>query len=302
MSKTINRKILIRLLLLLLSISILRADSKSLVIGTGLPQFKTFIEKVGGNKVKVTNLLSPGDSAHTYTPSPLTLATVMRSHIYFSSGLLFEERIASKLADSVSGPIFINLSERLPLIEADDCGCSLSLQTDEHKHNDQTNSHSMDLHTWLDPVNVMTMCIRIKEVLSQNDPDNKSLYAENCLKYINKLKEVDQSIQKIFETHIHKSFYVYHPALGYFAQRYQINQIPIETGGKEPSGRQLTKLIREAELNNAHTIFVQKGFSVSAAERLAATINGKVEFIDPLAEDYCNNLLQIANQISNSMK
>lgn len=301
MLNKLTLKILLPLFLLQLSMSILEAGPKALAVGTGLPQFKTFIEKIGGNEVNVINLLGVGDSAHTYTPSPRTLAIVMRSQIYFSSGLFFEERIASKLTSSNNGPLFVNLSKKLPLIEAEDCGCSPSAKDNEHNHSDRQ-SGSMDLHTWLDPVNVITICINIKEVLAQKDPDNKRLYSENCVKYINELKAIDSSIKKIFEPHINKSFYVYHPSLGYFAKRYNINQIPIEIGGREPSGRQLTMLIRQAQTQSVQTIFVQKGFPVSAAERLASTIKGKVEYIDPLAEDYCNNLLKIANIISSSMK
>lgn len=294
-------KILISLFVLQLSIPLLKADAKILAVGTGLPQFKTFIEKIGGNRVSVINLLAKGDSAHTYTPSPRTLSKVMRSNVYFSSGLFFEERIASKLTESDRGPLFINLSKKLPLIEADDCGCSPSIKSIEHSHSGGSSS-SMDLHTWLDPINVITICINIKEVLALKDPEGKRLYSENCVKYINQLKATDSNIKKMFEPHLQKSFYVYHPSLGYFARRYKINQIPIEIGGREPSGRQLTMLIRQARTEGANTIFVQKGFPVSAAERLAATISGKVEYIDPLAEDYCENLLKIANLISSSMR
>ena len=279
-----------------------KAHQKPLAIGTGLPQFKTFIEKVGGHRVLVVNLLAKGDSAHSYTPSPKTLTQVMRSDIYFSSGLVFEERIISKLSSSHSGPLFVNLSKKLPLIEADDCGCSTHLVSTPHTHNKTSHNLTMDLHTWLNPVNVMTICINIKETLSKTDPKNKRLYSENCLRYIKKLKETDNSIQEIFKPYRNKPFYVYHPSLGYFAKRYNIKQVAIEIAGREPSGRQLTTLIRQTKKNGVHTIFVQKGFPLSAAKRLAMTIDGKVEFIDPLATDYSNNLLSIANLVSNSMK
>ena len=58
----------------------------------------------------------------------------------------------------------------------------------------------------------------------------------------------------------------------------------------------------DANKDGINTIFVQRGFPLSAAKRLATTINGKVEFIDPLATDYCSNLVTIANLIATSMK
>jgi len=290
---------------------------KLIKVSTGLAPFKTFIEKIGKTRVSVATLLPPGSSAHSYTPSPRRLAEIARTDVYFSSGMFFESRLTAKLKSTDSGPVFVDLSKNVKLLEGSNCPCSVHLDSSNTIKITKTKVTSIkrttgknstggkdtlkDPHTWMDPSKVITMLIQIKEHLALIDKDGKSFYSRNCIDYINQINATDKQLITMLKPFKNEHFYVYHPSLGYFAKRYNIKQIPIETGGKEPSGRQLATLIRDVKKSGVQAIIVQKDFPKHAAKRLSETINKDVKIIDPLSPDYCNNLLTIGKILTESL-
>ena len=48
---------------------------------------------------------------------------------------------------------------------------------------------------------------------------------------------------------------VYHPAWGYFARRYDLEQIPVEEEGKEPTAKGIQHLIDQAKRHNTKVVF-----------------------------------------------
>ena len=99
-----------------------------------------------------------------------------------------------------------------------------------------------------------------------------------------------------------RPFFVFHPSFGYFADDYGLEQIAVETGGAEPSARQLTALIEQARSSDVRVIFVQPQFSRKSAETIAAEIGGAVVPIDPLARDYVENLEKMARAVEEGLR
>lgn len=115
------------------------------------------------------------------------------------------------------------------------------------------------------------------------------------------LERLDESIDSIFDEHREKAFYVYHPAFGHLADRFDLTQISVEHDGKEPATRRLAKLIGDARRTNARTIIVQPQFANHAARTLAREIGATTVALDPLAYDYPNNMIHIANTIRDAL-
>ena len=90
---------------------------------------------------------------------------------------------------------------------------------------------------------------------------------------------------------------VYHPAFGYFLDDFGIRQKAVELEGKEPGGRYLGTVIREARRDGIRVIFVQPQFNAKAAEVLSHEIGGKVLPFNPLPDDYSNGLRRLADAL-----
>ena len=125
------------------------------------------------------------------------------------------------------------------------------------------------------------------------DSGNKDFYEKNKNEYLKKLDDLDLELQNAFSEMQGKKILVFHPAFGYLARDYGFEQIAIEIEGKEPSAENLAEIIDLAKKENIKTIFVQKQFSQKSAEAIASQIGGSVVPLDPLSEDYVENLRRI---------
>ena len=113
---------------------------------------------------------------------------------------------------------------------------------------------------------------------------------------------MDNEIKNILKPYKDSAFMVFHPSWGYFAKRYDLVQIPIELQGKEPKPNELVELIKDAKEHNIKIVFVSPQFSQKSAKTISQNIGANVVSIDPLSDDWKNNLLFVAKEIAKSYK
>ena len=94
-----------------------------------------------------------------------------------------------------------------------------------------------------------------------------------------------------------QSFYIYHPALAYFADRYGLRQVPVSATGEGPSPRELHQLIAQARKEGVRTVFIQPQESRKQAEVVARAIGAELVEIDPMDPAAEANLLEIGQAL-----
>jgi len=133
----------------------------------------------------------------------------------------------------------------------------------EHSHNGERGpgcSHGgEDPHTWLSPLNAIIMTANIRDSLTEID---------------------------------------LHPAWGYYAADNGLNELAVEYHSKDPTPRQMTRLIKKARDLGIKAVFLSPQFSRRSADTIAREIGGRVEFVDPLAKDYVENLKKVTNMLA----
>ncbi|WP_041763566.1 metal ABC transporter solute-binding protein, Zn/Mn family [[Leptolyngbya] sp. PCC 7376] len=169
---------------------------------------------------------------------------------------------------------------------------------EDHEDHDDHGEDLEDPHTWLSPSLAKVHAQNIYDVLVELDPASEALFKENLDALLAEIDELDQAIAAELENLSSRSFLVFHPAWGYFAEEYNLEQIPIEVEGQDPSAAELAELIQVAEAENIRVVFAQYQFNSKSAETIANQIGGEVVFIDPLSVDWANNLQEIAKQIA----
>jgi zinc transport system substrate-binding protein len=175
----------------------------------------------------------------------------------------------------------------------------------EHEHEDEGDEHeheNMDPHIWMSPRNAMTMVNNICDGLIQIDPSSRDYYESNRDAYLDQLSEIDDNIESGLAGIINRTFMVYHPAFGYLAHEYDLTMLAAEEEGKEPTAAGLAHLIDQAKEHNIKVIFVEPQFDPTKAETIADEIGGTVVMIDPLAEDYADNLITIKEALIQAME
>ena len=142
----------------------------------------------------------------------------------------------------------------------------------------------------------------ILTALQAVDPAHRSTYEANYRAFILDIVDLDAQLRAIFDGLKGSPFMVFHPSWGTFAHTYGLNQVPIEIEGKSPKPAQLKELIERARSNRIKVVFVQPQFSSKSAEQISRAIGGRVAVVDPLAQDWANNLRQVAEEFKNAFK
>lgn len=246
-----------------------------------IPPQKYLVERIGGNNVQVSVMVSAGQSPATYEPTPRQMAALSEAQLYFQIGVPFE----TVWIDGIR-----QLNNKLKIIEC--CDRLVSRELSGHSH------HEIDPHIWTSPVNAKLLATMLKRALTELDPHSKNYYERNYDSLINDLDELDQHIHAQLDSIANRYLIVSHPSWGHFSDTYNLHQIPIEQNGSEIRARSLIEIIELAKQEKIHTIFVQKQFNKASAEILAREINAQVIELDPLAENYIENLRQVANAIA----
>jgi zinc transport system substrate-binding protein len=177
----------------------------------------------------------------------------------------------------------------------------------EHDHGDGEHEPACDHgcgkdpHIWLSPPLLKRQAVLIAEALAAAAPEHAEAFDQNLQGLLARLDTVDAEIRNRLAPHDGKAFFVFHPAWGYFADEYGLRQIAIEVEGKEPSDSELTEVQQRARESGAQVIFVQPQISSQSAEAVAKAIGGRVEELDPLAEDVAAGLLAAADAIAESL-
>ena len=257
-----------------------------------LPQ-KYFVERIGGEQVKVEVMVNPGESPATFNPNPKKMSLLSQAKLYFSIGVPFETIWIDRIQSIHSNLQFVPLHDEAHDKSGTDQG---------HGHPSRHSHGSSDPHIWTSPAKVKLMAKKIKETLVRAEPQKEKYFEANLRAFHNDLDALDRDIREILARRDNHRFLVFHPAWSYFAEDYGLEQISIEDGGKEPGARTLQKIIEKGKKLGIKVIFVQKQFSLSIAKKIAKMIGATVREMDPLAEDYLENMRLTATAISGALQ
>jgi len=298
------QKFLLLLVLLVPALSI----AEPLRVFASVVPIQTFIAKVGGKHVDARAMVRPGFNPHTYDPTPQQISALASATLYVRTGVPFEkawmERIRSanpqmQVLDARGG-IALREMEAHDHEEHGHKGHG----HDEHTHKEHGHDEhgdEQDPHVWTNPILVTHMVGRIRDKLSELAPAHAADFARNHDALVAELDALDAELHALLGPLPNRKFMVFHPAWGYFADRYGLTQVSIEREGKEPGARGLAALIDQAKKAGIRVVFVQPQFDKGQARQVAKAIGGGVVTVDPLAAGYVDNLRRVGRQFAQAL-
>ena len=266
------------------------------VFVTIAPQ-KYFVQQIGKNLVDVQVLVEPGANPHTYEPKPRQMVALTKARLYFAIGIEFEAAKLKKITAMNPSLQVVHTDHGIRKIPIT---AEIHRDADGHTGGEYHNHPGLDPHIWLSPPLVMIQARSILTALQSADPGHYSTYESNYRAFMVSLIDLDAQIRKIFTHCKMSSFMVFHPAWGTFAHTYGLKQVPIEIEGKAPKPAQLKDLIEYAQTHQINVVFVQPQFSIKSANEIAKAIDGKVIAVDPMAQDWANNLHRVAEEFKHA--
>ena len=264
-------------------------EKKMKVFVSILPQVY-FVDRVGGRRVETEVLVQPGHSPATYEPTPRQMARLAGARVFFRIGVGFENALLPKIESILKNLDIVDTREGISLRALEGYG--------EHS----SRGDGLDPHIWLSPVLVKRQAETIRDTLISVDPEGEREYMANYTAFAEELDAFHRRIQALLSPFKGKELFVFHPAYGYFTDVYGLKQAAVETGGTEPSARQLAHFIELARERGVKVIFVQPQFSGVGALAVAGAVGGRVETLDPLSGDYLRNLEEMARKIAGALK
>lgn len=232
---------------------------------------KYFVERIGGDRVDVSVMVEPGFNPATYEPKPGQISALSETQLYIRIRVPFEDAWIERIRAANEEMVIVDQSEGVERIDG------------------------TDPHIWLSPRLVKIQARTICSALTETDPGDEAFYQGNLDALLADLDRLDAEIRDTLSGLRSRKFMVFHPAWAYFARDYNLEMIPVQIGGSDPSAAEMAQIIRTARENNIKVIFAQPEFSTESAEAIAAEIGGEVLLISPLAPDWLHNLRMVAH-------
>lgn len=206
-----------------------------------------FTQQVAGDLAHV-DMMVKGADAHSFEPSAKNLAVIEESDAFIYANPEMETWVPALVESLSSSTVIVETDENIDLIQETDAGHE---ETDDGELEDH--DHTVDPHTWLDPVLAQQQVTEIKEALIELDPENEAAYTENAESFIAELEELNKDYETAFEFADHRLFITQHAAFGYIAHRYNLVQeslagLSSESEASAQRMAEVTELIKEEEV------------------------------------------------------
>lgn len=230
---------------------------------TTISTFNSLVTGVGGNYVRVQNLVPVGASPETYEPTPQDAVMLSQARLLIENGAGLESWLGATLKNVTTPGLKI-------VVESD----GLQVKNDNP-------------HLWMNPDNAKIYVEKIRLALTQLDPAHAAAYRANAAAYDTKLDALARSIAQRIDTIPRDQRYmiVFHNAWQYYNDRFGIVTLGfIEANpGQDPNPEQVAHLIDLARQHHVRAIFSEPEYSKKLADQIAS--NAGIHVVDDLYDD-----------------
>ena len=250
-----------------------------------------FVKKIVGEKYDIITLTEDGVEPHEYEPTPGQVKKMYDADIIFCNGLDIEHwshDLPKELNDKIK---FIGEDEKIDYLIID---------------------NAKDPHVWLNPLYALIELDNIKEAMISIDSQNKTYYEERYNIYSSYISNLDSLLENLFSPYENYKFVTSHESFGYFANRYNLQEISINglSPEDEPTPNKLAELVKEINELNINTIFYESFSSSSISETISKETNTAISTLstlenvskDELFNDYNSLILENSLKLLESFK
>ena len=232
------------------------------VVTTTIYPLYSVVQKVGGDKVKLNNLIPFGTEPHTFEPTPQNIVTLLKSDLFITSSPVMEPWATKIIKANNLEKITTDMSKYVKI----------------KKHKSFEEGKAFDPHYWLSFDNYIKMIKEVRALLIAKDVTNSNTYKKNAKTYIEKIKALQKQYEAL-KTCKNKKVIVNHDAFGYLSDDYDIKQYAIAgmSPDEQPSARQIAELIDIVKKENIHTVFFEEFANDKISKTIAKETGAKSE-------------------------
>jgi zinc transport system substrate-binding protein len=212
-------------------------------------------QRVGGDRVQVTNLTPAGAEPHDLELSPAQMDELLDAALVVEMGHGFQPAV-ERAADERDGPTVSALGSQ----------------------------NASDPHVWLDPVRMAGIVTDVQQALTKVDPSGRVTYRANADTVRTELAGLDARYRAGLADCARRLIVTSHEAFGYLAHRYGLRQEGV-TGispDAEADPKRIADLADLVKRKHVTVVFTETLVSPRLAETLAREAGVKTEVLDPL--------------------
>lgn len=314
-------------------------ESKPLVL-VSVPPLVQIVRAIAGDSIEVQSVVPAEVSPETYEPKPAQAYLFTKALAFVGVGMEYEyvlqERLGARAwgASLESNPqsrhthppkstaksnpktqestamIYYNLADSRALkpllanamqkarIKSSSPHSGADSRTNASAHSHEHENH--DPHIWLSLDFATINAQEIYTLLCAVLPAHKPLYTRNLAAFLTRIDSLRQEFASALASKKGGAFLVIHPAFGYLAQEFGLEEIALEEHGKELGLRALSQLHERLEQKRVRTLFVQPQFDKGRARALADILKLEMDILDPLQEDWEGIMREFLHKIAKS--
>lgn len=164
-------------------------DEKLQVVGD-FTIISDIVEKVGGDRVDVYNVIPKGEEPHEWDPSPEDTKKTVDSDMFFYFGWNLEG------LDSDSENWVYKMLNAAEKDKEDDDVFALSDGIEQLKLDTEEFEGTPNPHGFNTPKNGITMVENARDAYIEIDPDHEDVYKENADKFLEELEDLDRQYEE----------------------------------------------------------------------------------------------------------
>ncbi|MFK3985352.1 metal ABC transporter substrate-binding protein [Micromonospora sp. NPDC050397] len=236
-----------------------RSSGQPLAVVATTPEVADFVRNVGGDRVRVTQLVKPNVDPHEYEPSPADILAISSASLLVKNGVGLERWLDATIASAGFEGVVVDTSQGVTVRKGD--------PEDEE-------TAEGDPHIWHDPRNARIMAENIEKALVAADSGRAATYQENFRGYAAKLDALDaENVRKFAALPVdQRKLVTNHDAFGYYVDRYGLqfvgSVIPSLDTSAELSASQLADLVARIRATGTKAVFSESSLPPKSAEAI----------------------------------
>lgn len=270
-------------------------ESEKVVVSATIFPLYDITKNIIGDIGEVNLILQPGQSPHTFDPSPSVIKEANASDLFIAIGHSLDPWV-EKVANSLGKEVYIP-DAGIKLLEfghADEHEKREDDHHDEHEdehaeeHDDHEDEHAhehgdLDPHYWLSPENAKIIAGNIAKKLSAEFPEHEDVFMENLNSYVAQLDKNISNWNKQLAG-VQGEVITLHDAFSYFLEYANVELAgTIEPfAGKQPTPKFLAELQETVSEHDIKVVFGEPQLSKDVLLPFARDNGVTVSTLDPL--------------------
>lgn len=212
---------------------------------------------IGGARAGVTGLMGQGVDPHLYKASPTDVRVLTQADLILYNGLHLEGRMAD---------LFVRLARRQPTVQVTE-----TIPEELLRQPPEFAGH-FDPHVWFDVSLWMKTAERVRDALTEVDPEGGAEYAANADKHLAEMAALHEWCKtELARVPAEKRVLVTaHDAFGYFGRAYGLEVLGIQgiSTDSEPSIQDINRLVDLLVTRKVGAVFVESSVPPKTIEAL----------------------------------